>query len=88
MWTVVSATGCDSGVIFADGRSSGSGANLMRSAHRDDIDGLRAVAVIPVVLFHFGIPGFSGGFVGVDVFCANPGLKKRVPLEVKILFVR
>jgi peptidoglycan/LPS O-acetylase OafA/YrhL len=35
---------------------------------RRDIDGLRALAVIPVVLFHFGISPFSGGFVGVDVF--------------------
>ncbi len=37
-------------------------------AYRRDIDGLRAVAVIAVVLFHFGVPGFTGGFVGVDVF--------------------
>src|SRR5947209_4163355 len=41
--------------------------------HRDDIDGLRAVAVIPVVLFHFGVPGFAGGFVGVDVFFVISG---------------
>ncbi|WP_342653984.1 acyltransferase family protein [Pseudomonas sp. F3-2] len=40
--------------------------------NRRDIDGLRALAVIPVVLFHFGL-GFSGGFVGVDVFFVISG---------------
>lgn len=35
---------------------------------RPDIEGLRAVAVTAVVLFHAGIPGVTGGFVGVDVF--------------------
>ena len=40
--------------------------------HRDDVDGLRALAVLPVVLFHFGL-GFVGGFAGVDVFFVISG---------------
>ncbi|HET7205116.1 MAG TPA: acyltransferase family protein [Terriglobales bacterium] len=41
--------------------------------HRPDIDGLRAVAIVPVLLFHAGISRFSGGYVGVDVFFVISG---------------
>nr|WP_231981915.1 acyltransferase family protein [Mycobacterium sp. E2327] len=40
---------------------------------RPDIEGLRAVAVVAVVLFHAGVPGMGGGFVGVDVFFVISG---------------
>jgi peptidoglycan/LPS O-acetylase OafA/YrhL len=42
-------------------------------AHRPEINGLRAFAVIPVIFFHAGFQTFSGGFVGVDVFFVISG---------------
>lgn len=41
--------------------------------YRREIDGLRAVAVLPVILFHAGFSVFSGGYVGVDVFFVISG---------------
>jgi len=41
--------------------------------YRREVDGLRALAVIPVIFFHAGFQTFSGGFVGVDVFFVISG---------------
>lgn len=41
--------------------------------YRREVDGLRAVAVVPVVLVHAGFAAFSGGFVGVDIFFVISG---------------
>jgi peptidoglycan/LPS O-acetylase OafA/YrhL len=41
--------------------------------YRPDVDGLRALAIVPVVLYHYGFWPFTGGFVGVDVFFVISG---------------
>jgi peptidoglycan/LPS O-acetylase OafA/YrhL len=45
----------------------------MKLKYRPEIDGLRALAIIPVILFHGGLKVFSGGYIGVDVFFVISG---------------
>ena len=53
--------------------------------YRPEIDGLRAFAVIPVILFQAGVEGFNGGFVGVDVFFVISGylIATRIIFEIR-----
>jgi peptidoglycan/LPS O-acetylase OafA/YrhL len=41
--------------------------------YRPDIDGIRALAILPVIFYHAGVPLLSGGFVGVDIFFVISG---------------
>ncbi|EZP69679.1 Acyltransferase 3 [Sphingomonas paucimobilis] len=52
--------------------------------YRKDIDGLRAVAVLPIVMFHAGISRLAGGFVGVDIFFVISGFLITSIVSVEI----
>lgn len=60
---------------FQDSRNARHSSDMSANQihYRPDIDGLRAVAILAVVLYHLNAPGFGGGFVGVDMFFAISG---------------
>jgi hypothetical protein len=66
-WALVPDTRASTGIERA----------ALHPPYRAEIDGLRALAVIPVVLYHAGFDVFSGGFVGVDVFLSSAAISSR-----------
>jgi peptidoglycan/LPS O-acetylase OafA/YrhL len=67
------------------GRSASESPVSPRVEYRPDIDGMRAIAVMAVLLFHAGVPGFSGGYAGVDMFFVISGylITAQVLLECR-----
>ena len=88
-----SESGAPNTVILA-GSSRQSHSRPGQGSYRADIEGLRGVAVLLVVLFHAGVPGMRGGFTGVDVFFVLSGylitdlLVKEVERTGTISFVK
>jgi peptidoglycan/LPS O-acetylase OafA/YrhL len=60
--------------------------DLVSAKYRPEIDGLRALAVLPVILFHAGVPWFPGGFPGVDIFFVISGylITRIIAYEIEI----
>ena len=72
-WLLCLDSCCDSENVPRSSRRQLRRLNILASSYRPDVDGLRTLAVVPVVLFHAGFPFVTGGFVGVDVFFVISG---------------
>jgi len=59
--------------FYGDADTHAAAVPKVKMGYRADVDGLRAVAVLPVLLYHSGFSVFSGGYVGVDIFFVISG---------------
>jgi peptidoglycan/LPS O-acetylase OafA/YrhL len=60
-------------IAASEGSPAEANSNLPKEGFRPDVEGLRAVAVVAVLLYHAGVPFAPGGYVGVDVFFVISG---------------
>jgi peptidoglycan/LPS O-acetylase OafA/YrhL len=60
-------------IVASDGSPAEANPKPPKEGFRPDVEGLRAVAVGVVLLYHAGVPFASGGYVGVDVFFVISG---------------